>query len=183
MTNAKRNVNIYFHVVILFIFLTSFFFTYLARVQSKAISSSITGKIPQQVNSLLTNLDFIDKKLFTSTYPNIKWDAVKELGLNIAKPDQSVIQHIQSNNKDLLYTSIGIIIALILGLIGMIIYHKIKNHDLNVGAIVLENIVIFMFIGIVEYLFFAHVASKYIPTTPYNVSETLLDGVASKLEN
>jgi hypothetical protein len=172
MTNAKRNVNIYFHVVILFIFLTSFFFTYLARVQSKAISSSITGKIPQQVNSLLTNLDFIDKKLFTSTYPNIKWDA-----------DQSVIQHIQSNNKDLLYTSIGIIIALILGLIGMIIYHKIKNHDLNVGAIVLENIVIFMFIGIVEYLFFAHVASKYIPTTPYNVSETLLDGVASKLEN
>jgi heme A synthase len=154
----------------------------LATVQRNSISSVVTDKIPDQINNLLDNLDFIDKRIYPDSYPNIKWDAVKTMGEDVSKPDPDIVEHINTNNKNLLYTAIGMIVVLILQyIIGMITYYKLKDHNLNIKGLILENLVIFSFVGVIEYLFFKYVASKYIPTTPYNVSKTILNSIADKL--
>jgi hypothetical protein len=181
--DAKRNVNIYFHVIILFTFLTIFFFTYLSKVQKKAISDSVTSNIQPQINNLLSEVDYLDKKLSPKTYPTIQWNKVEDMGENIKKPDPEITNSINSNNKKLLYISIAVIASLIVGLVILIIYYKSRGETFSIWGIVLENLVIFSFVGVIEFLFFKYVASKYIPTTPYNVSSTILDRINYNIQS
>jgi hypothetical protein len=43
------------------------------------------------------------------------------------------------------------------------------------GAIVRENLITFLFVGGVEYLFFTHIASKYVPAPPSMMATTLVE--------
>ena len=180
--DAKKTVNIYFHVIILFIFLTIFFFVYLSKVQKQEVSKSITNNIPVQVDNMLSGFDYLDKKLAPYTYPNIKWDKVKEEGIKISKPDPNVTKDIEETNKNLKYTAISIISILVLGLIVLIAYYKFSGNDVGLNHVIAENIVIFSLVGIIEFLFFKYIVSKYIPVTPYIVSETIIDEISKRIE-
>ena len=56
-----------------------------------------------------------------------------------------------------------------------------KKHNIEVKHILLENIIIFSFIGFIEYMFFANIAAKYIPVTPDILTTTALDRIKTKL--
>ena len=43
------------------------------------------------------------------------------------------------------------------------------------------NVIIFSITGIIEYLFFMNVASKYIPVTPDIISNTMLERVKQNI--
>ena len=45
------------------------------------------------------------------------------------------------------------------------------------------NLIIFSITGLIEYLFFANVASKYVPVTPDVISKTMLERAKYNIDN
>ena len=89
---------------------------------------------------------------------------------------------IKEHNKWITGTAIAIISILI---IGVIIYVNTLSYtcckEMNIGYIIKENIITFIFIGIVEYLFFTQIAFKYVPAPPSTLVNSLIDNFKESL--
>ena len=56
-----------------------------------------------------------------------------------------------------------------------------KTYKINIGYILLENIILFIFVGSFEYYFFTHFVTKYVPLLPSEVSSILLKKMQNKI--
>lgn len=180
---ANYSLNISLHVLILFTFLTIFFFAYISKLSKKSIQNAMDGMINQQVGKLLTEIDKWDKTLNSDSL-TINWGEVNNLAQQIIDKSQGEMPEITANNKKLQIVGMTMIGSLILLMIIMFVYFRyIKGYDIHVGQIVAENFVIFLFVGIVEFGFFMYIASKYIPVTPDFVAISALDRVKENLNS
>lgn len=172
-TNADYILNISVHVLILFTFLTIFFFVYVSKLSSDSINNALTHTIRTQMDTMLNKLDELDTKIQKYDIP---WKDIDKMAIDISDKAQDDLPEIIANNKKLKIQSFYMITFLFVVLIGIICYYKFyKKVDINLKYILVENLIFFIFIGIIEALFFIKIASKYIPVTPDFVSTTLLD--------
>lgn len=180
---ANYGVNIILHVLILFTFLKVFFFTYASSLEKKNIDKSIKNIIKDQINIFLTNIDNWDKKISSiPKYSTIKWNNVNNMAGDLIANSQEEDPKIQKNNKDLKKVSFGIIIGLFIVLVIVIFYLMfIKKYKIHFKSIIIENLIIFLFVGIIEYFFFTRIVINYIPVTPDFVSISLLDRIKYKI--
>lgn len=173
---ANHTLNIGLHVIILFTFLTIFFFFVISKLEQKSAEDSVNKIIDKQADNLLSNLDKWDKKI--SGFPTITWGKIKNTFQNIVDKNQGVDPKVESNHKKLHIMSACMIGGLILLWIGAYFYFSRQvGHDINLKRIAIENLVIFAFVGIIEYGFFTNIASKYVPVTPDFAAESVLDRV------
>ena len=176
--------NILFHVLILFTFLTIFFFTYISSIEKNTTQDAINNIINNQSNSILSEIDNLDKKIGEK----INWDKIKEISENVINSNVDYDktedgQNIKDNNNNIFWTSIYIIIALIVIIIGYIVWNLYyKNKQLNIGEILKNNFVIFLFVGTIEFLFFVYIVSKYIPTTPDIIGITAIEKIKENIQ-
>lgn len=178
LTNSQVNysLNIGLHMLILFTFLTIFFFAYVSKLEKKAASDAMEQIIEEQTGNILAQFNKFDGK-FTDK-PIIKWSAVRKLAQDIVDKNQGEDKDIKENNEKLRVIGISMIVGLLILWIGSVLFFKfIQKRDINLGHIVVENLVIFAFIGVIEYGFFTKVASKYIPVTPDFVAIRLLERI------
>jgi hypothetical protein len=56
-----------------------------------------------------------------------------------------------------------------------------KGKNIDTIKIIIENAIVFSFVGGIEFLFFTKIASKYVPVTPDMLSDTILERVKYKL--
>jgi len=174
---ASNTVNITLHVLILFTFLTIFFFTFLRKVEEANIDSVTTNLVEKQT---INTLNFIkDKgKYLPKTITNQELNNVAD---EMEKESKDPIVYITKTNTNLLYLSIILIIVIFVLLICMIVYFVFyKKYDIGFKHILVENLIIFSIAGVVEILFFKYVAVKYIPVTPDAATSNVLDGVKDK---
>ena len=148
--------NYFVHSFILFTFLTLLFIFYISKVAENAFSSEIKHLITTAFSTLNINLD------------HLPFDIPKNINLNFlsetySKPDQT-----SSNFNKLLMKSLVVVNLLLwIGLIIIMSILKFYNYKtLEITTIIFENLLIFLFIGIIEYLFFTKIAVKYIPVKP-----------------
>ena len=180
--NAKYTIDITIHIFILFTFLSIFFFTFASKLAKQSINDALTGIINVQVEQMLTNVDKWDKKIAPISYPNINWNVANKIAKKIEVNAQGELPDIVANNKKLLWIGIGIITNLFIFVVALYIYFRfVKLYDINIGRIITHNIILFIFIGIIEYFFFTLIAAKYIPVTPDFVASTLLDRIKYKV--
>ena len=176
--------NILFHVLILFVFLTIFFFTYISATEKNATQDAINNIINNQSKSILSEIDNLDKKIGGK----IDWNKIKEIYENMLKSTTDYDktedgQSIKDNNNNIFWTSIYIIISLIVVIIGYITWNLYyKNEKLKIGEILKDNFIIFTFVGTIEFLFFVYIVSKYIPTTPDVVGITAIEKIKENIE-
>jgi len=181
---ANYIINITLHVLILFTFLTIFFFVYASKLAKKTINKSLTSIVNDKTKDFLNEIDKWDEKLNPNTYPNIKWKEINELSQKLKESSQSENPKIVKNNYNLKLLSIAMIAGLLLLFIGLYLYYRFfLNLDVNLGHIFIENIVIFAFVGAIEAYFFMNIASKYIPTTPDFVETTILERIKNNIKN
>ena len=172
-TNADYILNISVHVLILFTFLTIFFFVYVSKLSSDSINNALTDTIRTQMDTMLNKVDELDNKIKQYDIP---WEDIDKMAIDISDKAQDDLPEIVANNKKLKWHSFYMIAFLFVVLLGIICYYKFyKKVDINLKYILVENLIFFIFIGIIEALFFIKIASKYIPVTPDFVSTTLLD--------
>jgi hypothetical protein len=183
--NKLLNLNL--HILILFIFLTIYFFTYVAIKEKEKIDTSLNTIINDQTISLLSQLDKWDKKLSPTGKSNINWDNVEKNANKLKNKYIGEIPSIKSNNKKLLIISIISICVILFIFIGMLIYTKIKKNELdgniNIKHIIIENVIIFIFVGIIELLFFQFIINKYIPIGQEFVVTEIVNKLKSKINN
>ena len=79
--------------------------------------------------------------------------------------------------------SAGFIVLFMIGVLFTIIFTLYIGCDrgINISHILIENIVIFVCVGIVEYIFFTKVALHYIPTTPSLLIKTVIETLKKQL--
>lgn len=108
---ANYTINIGLHVLILFTFLTVFFFLIISKKEKKSIDGSFGNIINKKVDSLLNNIDKWDNKIKDFT---IDWSQVNKVAGNITKNSQGEDPKITENNKKLRYIAGGMVGTLIL---------------------------------------------------------------------
>jgi len=178
---ANYTINIGLHVIILFTFLTIFFFTFVSKLESKSIQNALSDIIDEKTEQILTEIDGWEKKLNVDKL-SINWEKVNDIAKQIEANSQGELPEITKQNKNLKNISIGLVVGLfVLFIIVYLFFHFGLHYQIQIGSILLENAIIFFFVGIVEYLFFMNIAAKYIPVTPEFVSTTILERIKERL--
>lgn len=174
--HSSLTINIIIHSLILFIFLSVFFFNYISKKEQESLNSQI-DVLCSKVPDILNNIKNRDKDNF------INWKLVRQKAQEeIQNDDLNINEYIQDNNTNLKYISISIIVSLFLLVLCIYFYNNhILDKRIDMSYIIKENIVIFIFIGLIEFLFFKNVASKYIPIFPVEISNTILNRIKNNI--
>lgn len=152
--------NILIHATMLFVFLTIFFIFYISKISKEAIEKEVTENIKHSIDKL-------KKTTVGSKILNIKEIIPDNMSnklinkYNIASPDITINNKMVSSHAIIISISLIILIVVIWGLL-----RASCNQCLPIGRLLKENIVLFSFIGIVEFIFFKYVALQYIPIEP-----------------
>ena len=173
---AHRIVNIGLHMIILFLFLTMFFFIYISKKEKDAISSELSTTIQDNSTDILDSLDASDSKGY------IDWNILYSVSGKIKEKNIKNDPSTDQNNKKLLKKAIIFNIILFTILTILIIYFTVyKKYDIHMCDIIVENFLILVFVGIVEFIFFTHVAFKYNPVTSSDTALNIIDQLKNKI--
>ena len=180
-------INITLHVLILFTFLTILYFFVIAPLEKDAFEKEIKDQIKSSLNEQLSELrddSEVDRKLCTI----INYKTKDENGNEVLVIDELLNElstsstEITEHNKWITGVAIAIVSILTIGLIFYVnTLSKTCCKQMNIGYIIKENIITFIFIGLVEYLFFTQVAFKYIPAPPSTLVNSLIDNFKESL--
>ena len=165
--NIHLILNLFTHITILFIILTCLFVFY-----SKKLIENTTN---DQVKKLIDGgFDKVFKSNLLDQNKKIK-DVLNKLNLEKYNNYFTEKNTERDNNNNLVFKSLYIIVGiLLLGLIFLIILSKKMCSNVSYLSILKENIIIFLFVGIVEVLFITNIIIYYVPVYPSILSELLV---------
>ena len=173
LKQANYSLNISLHVLILFSFLTIFFFAFISHLEQKSVDDALTSAINSQVGQLLDNLD-----KYAPSDAKIDWKTINDIAEKIQKDAAGALPEVKQNHHRLLIVGISMIAGLFALFSGMYVYFGVyKGMNIGWKRILLENLIVFGFVGVIEFLFFTKIAIKYVPVTPDLLSKTILDRV------
>lgn len=170
--------SVYLHVLLLFIFLTIFFWTVIKNTESHSLYSEVNDSIEKGLKNIKLS-DFVSGNLGSSLeeYVSENEQKVKDYFDGYFADEDMTYKR---NNSQLLKMNIVIIILLFVGLIGTIfVRYMICGNKLDFMEIIGENILILILVGAVEYYFFMNVASKYVPVKPSYMPSVVQDKIKS----
>ena len=183
MTKCKNKIPDYFsvglnglfHVLILFTFLTILFFTLVSSLETNAFNNEIQDQIDDSMKEMVEKIS-PENKIIIDEIVNI------DVGNGQSPIDIAIERYskpsevIQESNNWVKLTSVSIILVLALIIVVIIsVLYLICNKCTGVLGILKENIITFMFVGLVEYLFFTQISFKYIPAPPSTMVSTLVN--------
>lgn len=158
-------INCLIHVLILFTILSIFFIVYVSQLEERTFKNEIGSLINEEFN----NINEENKKSLQPYLEKINLKKVKEIYSN---PDSTVT----INNQWLLrlsYSIIAFLLLLVIILVGVLFFSC--KMCVNLKDILIENIVIFLLVGVVEICFFLYIASQYVPVAPSVITTTMIE--------
>jgi hypothetical protein len=103
---------------------------------------------------------------------------VETVGKLYAREDLTV----KTNNDWVFDTIILVNVVMMIGLILSIILIRYNcNICVPVKNILISNIIIFSLVGVVEYLFFTHIALKFVPVKPSVMTLSFIENLKAQL--
>lgn len=169
------HINFVFHTIILFTFLSLFYFMYIVKLTKNVFKNEINDIMEEALTSEIEELKK-DKNIINliSTLP---LEDIKQEYINENKTVEA-----RNNGISNVVKTINIMLWLFLIIIVVLLKNKCENGcDINISHIVLENTIIFILIGTIEFIFFKYIASKYMPVPPSFMTTYLLQNVQKKL--
>jgi hypothetical protein len=169
---AHHGINIGFHILILFTFLTILFFTFISYKERDSITKELNKAISKNIPVVMDNIDKINQKIGNK----FDWGPVKDMVNKIEERYGNIPDTTIDHDKKLIKRAVIICCFLFFIIICAIVYFVVyKKMDIGLGTILLENFFIFVFIGIIEVLFFLNVALKYSPITTSDMMNQIID--------
>jgi hypothetical protein len=170
-------INIAVHVTILFCFLSAFFILYVSNLSKEALNKEIKHNIDNSIGNLFDSLNADEK---TQIKTSLQTLPLEQLSQYYNKPHETVAQH----NTWLFRAVIGFNVVFALSIIIAIVsVSYVCDRCVPIKEILLENSIIFAFIGIVEYLFFTKIALNWVPTKPSTIVTSFYDSIKRTLSN
>jgi len=168
-------INILIHMCVLFVFLYLFFFFVVSKREQETIKkeSLITSKCT--IPKLLKIIDERDQY--------VDWNKVKEKAQDIlSKNNDSIDNVITDNNRYLVWVGIVIPVTLLLLIIVLYFYYtRVLNEKIDIYHIIQENAAVFLFVGVIEFVFFTMTASKYAPIYGKQITNTVFERVKTNI--
>ena len=124
-------------------------------IVAPAESKSLNGELNKAINEEISKI-----KLPENVFTDEKYNYLKAYfsGQDIT---------LQKNNNLLVQFNITIIVFLLIIFLAITFVRKcICNESIHFGELLIENIIVLIFAGMIEYYFFMNFASKYIPVLP-----------------
>jgi hypothetical protein len=177
MVTAHYVINITLHILILFTFLTIFFFAYISQIEKKSIDDVLQNAISDQMNEFLTKLEEMQTKLPYT----VDWNALYKFGKTVQQETIGEYPDVTQNHRNLMILASCGIAGIFLFLIGAYIYSRYMGYEVPLKRIIIENIAVFAFVGVIEMFFFMYVASKYVPVTPDILGKSVLTRIKYNL--
>lgn len=174
-STTEFNINIMFHVIILFTFLTIFYVFFASKLIKDTFNNQFKSIIDSNVSKAIDNIAPDQRNQLKLLTQVINYD-------KLLKKYQTSDTYVKEHNKWMERTAIGVIIVgvvLLITIIGLL--YNNCGQCTPFWNIIIENIIVFAFVGVVEYLFFVNVAFKYIPTPPSVLITSLLNKFKTSL--
>ena len=161
------------HVSILFLILSIFFILIVSKLSKKAINKEITKSIDKYLETPLK-----EQVKSTGLHANMSNTDVMTVGKLYAREDLTV----KTNNDWVFNTIIFVnIVLIIILLLSIILIRYNCNICVPIKNILISNIIIFSLVGIVEYLFFTHIALKFVPVKPSVMTLSFIENLKEQL--
>ena len=166
--------NISVHILFLFTILSVLFIKIISKLESQTINTELKTIISDSIDYNYNKLDLNQKILIK--------DGLKDVDLNkLIKLYNNENLTKELNNKgiyDSIYTAIILLIVILL--IILLVSKRLCNN-IPIKHILIENIIIFIGVGIVEYLFFKYIILNYIPVKPSFMMDYMVKKIQSVL--
>jgi len=171
MNPIEQYVNIVMHMLILFTFLSAFYLFYITTVSTEAIEGEIGEGIDKGVDALVQGNESTIQPLLS----NVPLDTLETL---YQGQEKGVEINNQWFTKMVVMVNIGLWVMFV-----VVITMMMKKYDekIDMVHIISLNAVTFAFVGIVEFVFFKYIASKYAPVKPSFLVKEFLDGFKENL--
>jgi len=153
-------INIIIHVAILFCFLSAFFILYVSHIETQAFNAELVANIGPNLQTAFSKLS---PRVREQTLKIIRRLPLNTLEKLYDKPSKAVTVNNQWLFKVIILINVALLILIIVSIV-IITYSCERCVPLK--DILIENAIIFSLVGLIEYLFFTHVAIKYIPVKP-----------------
>lgn len=187
MINSKFVATILLQVILFFIFLTVFFFTYTVKQEQNILITQIQFIINETVGPFLKFLNRSKNDQPPTTYTEIYNNIIEKINsINISK-DQD--KEVSDNNKKVIQKTTKIltiisIIVLFLVFVLWIISNRLNNSffkSFNLLKIIGESSIILLFVAITEFIFLKFFASKFITIDINELKAAILEKVKDYL--
>ena len=148
------------HLFILFLILSLIFFLFISQVERKSLNDSIDSEIKTSIDN-------------TTVTPNPALGAhLIKLSKIYSGEDKAEVYY----NDSLIYIASAVIIMLFICLLSVYLTMKLSAHkNPPIYTILAKNFLLFLLVGVVEYLFFVEIAVKYVPVEPSYIASILKD--------
>lgn len=164
-------INIGIHVLILFCFLSVFFIMYISKLSKNAFDKEIKHPIEENIAKQFDKISPENKNKLKEVSKYLNFD-------NLINYYDDPTKDYTVNNKWLSVVTIIVNVSmLLLIVVAYVFVRKSCNQCVPIGSIIKENLIIFGFIGIVEFMFFKHIAIKFIPVKPSVLVKSAIDSV------
>uniref|UniRef100_A0A6C0DD17 Uncharacterized protein n=1 Tax=viral metagenome TaxID=1070528 RepID=A0A6C0DD17_9ZZZZ len=164
VNKAELITNILINVLFVSLFIALFFFTYAAYIEKQVVTNQMKFLAGDTSNII---------KLFGKNVTEIVRDNVKNTVIPDLSHEDEIVK--KSNNEIIKKViKINIFFAIIVSLIVYYIYIKYSNKSYDLGEIIVNNLIILFFIGIVEYSILKYFGSRYISIDTNKVKLSLL---------
>lgn len=177
LNKAALITDIGIHILILWTFLSAFFFLYISRIERNAFENEFGDIIADNVPDILTKLDI-------QTGGVVKRALQANSGtLNILhkiydKPDPLVQSY--NNWLMLIAFAISLIMFVMIGT-GVAIYGSScklpKSKQIPLPKIIVKNIITFLLVGMIEALFFLLIAARFTPSQPSQLVNNMISRI------
>lgn len=181
---ANYIIDVNIHVIILFTFLSLFFFKYIAVITETQIDRTTSNLIEKNIS---TSFDTILQNIKDQA-PGIDiddqnfWNKVKSIGTKISEDATGKDPKVTQINKKLVVRALFIVTILLIILVIMILYCYINQIPIHFLTIIVNNLVLFIFIAVMEYTFFTYIAKNYRASAPDDMTNTLYTEIQAKID-
>ena len=161
--------NMILHSLILFSFLSIFFFLYITTLTTQAFSSEVTNLMADKMQKVAAQVktDPVAKQLITHL-------PLPKMVKMFQQPDKVVTV----KNEGLLSI---IIFVNVLTWLFLVLCMTIFDSGVDVTFVAIENIITFAFVGAIEFLFFKYIAFKFVPVEPSFITVQFMENLKSVL--
>ena len=174
VSKSEIFMNIILHVFILFVILSLIFWFVISKVSKKAITREINRTISESFTKLRKNIQETSSKE----------DKTKlKKNMDILTPSLSIMKRIYSKPESILVTNnnwlyennilYGIILFVIIATMLLSLKLTCGINNFPFIHILKENLVLFLFIAVIEVYFFLNIGMKFIPTKPSALIENI----------
>ena len=156
--------NVLIHVCILWTFLSIFFFFIASKLSSNGMNNVLSSSVGTAMDGFINKLN--DKEA-DALYLSLKPIQLQQLSEMYSSPDSTM----ETNNlwdKKFSFAIAGGLLAMFL--ITAFVFKVLCRKNLSIWQVLIENFIMFLFVGFVEYSFFKYIASQYMPIMPSAIS-------------